>query len=129
MFPAPPRSRTPRNLALGIAVLLLLAIGLWFGGHPSWLPTPLRSAFVSESSTQKLENQVYGLLTKDYYRPLNRSTLVNRGLEGAVASLDDPYSHYNDPSDYHSFQNTETNTHDPGIGIAVAAAPRRRPPI
>jgi carboxyl-terminal processing protease len=122
MFPAPvPRSRTPRNVALGVAVLLLLAIGLWFGGHPSWLPTPLRSAFVSESSTQKLENQVYGLLTKDYYRPLNRSTLVNKGLEGAVASLDDPYSHYYDPSDYHSFQNTTTDPHEQGIGIAVTS--------
>ena len=100
-------------------MLLLLAIGLWFGGHPSWLPSPLRSAFVSESSTQKLENQVYGLLTKDYYRPLSRSALVNKGLEGAVASLDDPYSHYYDPSDYHSFQNTTTDPHDQGIGISV----------
>jgi carboxyl-terminal processing protease len=123
MFPAPPRSRTPRNVAIGVAGLLLLAVGLWFGGHPSWLPTPLRSAFVSESASQKLENQVYGLLTKDYYRKLNRGELVNRGLEGAVASLDDPYSHYYNPSDYHSFQNTTTNPHDQGIGVSVSSVP------
>jgi carboxyl-terminal processing protease len=120
MFPAPPpRSRTPRTIALVCGAVLLLAVGLWFGGHPSWLPSGVRSAFAPESANQRLENQVYGLLTKDYYRPLNRSTLVNQGLEGAVASLNDPYSHYYDPSDYHSFQNTTTNPHEQGIGISV----------
>jgi carboxyl-terminal processing protease len=122
MFPAPPRSRTPRNLAIGAGILLLLAIGLWFGGHPSWLPSPLRSAFVSESATQKLENQVYGLLTRDYYRKLSRSELVNRGLAGAVASLHDPYSHYYDPANYDAFQDTTTNPRDNGgIGVGVAS--------
>jgi carboxyl-terminal processing protease len=121
MFPAPPRSRTPRNAALAAGVLFLLALGLWFGGHPSWLPSPLRSAFVSESSTQKLENQVYGLLTKDYYRPLNRTALVNQGLAGAVASLDDPYSHYYDPSNYRAFTDTTTDPVDNGgIGVGIA---------
>jgi carboxyl-terminal processing protease len=99
--------------------VLLLAIGLWFGGHPSWLPTGVRSAFAPESANQKLENQVYGLLTQDYYRPLKRSNLINMGLEGAVTSLNDPYSHYYDPSDYHSFQNTTTDPHEQGIGITV----------
>ena len=102
-----------------VSVLVLLAIGLWFGGHPSWLPSPLRSAFVSQSASERLQNQVLGLLTKDYYRPVSRSTLVNKGLAGAVASLDDPYSHYYDPADYHAFQNTTTNPHDQGIGVAV----------
>ena len=111
-------------MALIVSVLVLLAVGLWFGGHPSWLPSPLRSAFTSESSTEKLQNQVYGLLTRDYYRKLNRTALVNTGLAGAVASLDDPYSHYYDPSDYHTFQNTTTNPHDQGIGVSVQEEPR-----
>ncbi len=111
-------------MALVVSVLLLLAVGLWFGGHPSWLPSPLRSAFTSESSTQQLQNQVYGLLTKDYYRKLNRGALVNQGLAGAVASLGDPYSHYYDPSDYHTFQNQTTNPHDQGIGVSVQEEPQ-----
>jgi carboxyl-terminal processing protease len=120
MFPTASRSRTPRNLALGLGVLVLLAVGLWFGGHPSWLPSPLRSAFVSESANQKLENQVYGLLTKDYYRPLNRTTLVNDGLAGAVASLNDPYSKYYDPVNYQAFQNAVTDPRDNGgIGVGI----------
>ncbi len=99
---------------------MLLAVGLWFGGHPSWLPSPLRSTFVSQSANQKLENQVYGLLTKDYYRRLNRTALVNDGLSGAVASLDDQYSHYYDPTNYRAFQNTVTDPKDDGgIGVGI----------
>jgi len=122
MFQAPPPRRPLRKLLLGAGGVLLLAVGLWFGGHPTWLPGPLRSAFVSESQTQRLENQVYGLLTKYYYRRLSRTTLVNDGLAGAVASLEDPYSHYYDPSNYHSFQDTTTNPQiDGGIGVGIQA--------
>jgi carboxyl-terminal processing protease len=122
MFEAPPPRRTLRNLLLGAGGLVLLVVGLWFGGHPSWLPSPLRSAFVSESKNQKLENQVYGLLTKEYYRNLSRTALVNDGLAGAVASLDDPYSHYYDPSNYQNFQDTTTNPQiDGGIGVGIEA--------
>jgi carboxyl-terminal processing protease len=116
------RTRNPWIAGLLIAVLTLL-IGLWFGGHPSWLPGPIRSAFVSQSSSDKLEDQVLGLLSRDYYRPVNRSQLVNQGLEAAVASLKDPYSHYYDPADYHSFQN-ETNPHLSGVGIDVDNEPQ-----
>jgi carboxyl-terminal processing protease len=120
MFPTASRSRTPRNIALGLAALVLLVVGLWFGGHPSWLPSPLRSVFVSQSANEKLENQVFGLLSKDYYRPLNRTTLVNDGLAGAVASLDDPYSHYYDPTSYQAFQDTVTDPRDNGgIGVGI----------
>jgi carboxyl-terminal processing protease len=122
MFQAPPPRRTLRNLLFGAGGLLLLAVGLWFGGHPGWLPSPLRSAFVSESKDQRLENQVYGLLTKDYYRKLSRTALVNDGLAGAVASLDDPYSHYYDPTNYQDFQDTTTNPQiDGGIGVGIQA--------
>jgi carboxyl-terminal processing protease len=118
-----PRSRSPRVAALAVAALVVLAVGLWLGGHPSWLPGPLRSAFVSENSSDKLVDQVLGLITKDYYRKVNRSTLVNQGLTAAVASLDDPYSHYYDPSDYQSFQD-ETDPHLSGIGIDIEATSR-----
>lgn len=118
-----PRSRSPRIAALVVAGLLVLAVGLWFGGHPSWLPRPLRSAFTAQSANDKLVNQVVDLLSKDYYRKVNRSDLVNKGLAAAVESLGDPYSHYYDPSDYHSFQN-ETDPHLSGIGIDIVAKPR-----
>src|ERR1700733_746609 len=101
MFASKPRG--PRRGVLVAVAVIAVIVGLWFGGHPSWLPSPLRSAFVSESRNQRLENQVYGLLTRDYYRKLSRTALVNDGLAGAVASLNDPYSHYYDPSNYQNF--------------------------
>ena len=115
------RQRFPWPLAV-LAVLVILFIGVWFGGHPSWLPGPIRSAFVSQSSNDKLIDQVLGLLSKDYYRTVDRSQLVNKGLAAAVASLNDPYSHYFDPTDYQSFQNQD-NPHLSGIGIDIESQP------
>ena len=116
------RQRSPRFVLVLLGVIVLL-IGVWFGGHPSWLPGPIRSAFVSQSSNDKLINQVLGLIQNDYYRKVDRSDLVNKGLEAAVASLNDKYSHYYDPSDYQSFQNQD-NPHLSGIGIDIKVQPQ-----
>ncbi len=111
------RSRRP-SLAVKIAIgLIVLLIGIWLGGHPSWLPSPVRNAFVDRND-DPLVNQVLSLLQRDYYRPLDRSQLVNKGLAGMVASLDDPYSHYYDPTDYQGFLN-QSNPHLSGIGVDV----------
>src|ERR1700749_5060503 len=111
------RQRSPRWVMVLLGVIVLL-VGVWFGGHPSWLPGPIRSAFVSQSNNDKLVNQVLGLIQNDYYRKVSRSDLVNKGLKAAVASLDDPYSHYYDQSDYKSFQNID-DPHDSGVGISI----------
>jgi carboxyl-terminal processing protease len=105
-------------------VVVILLVGVWFGGHPSWLPAPIRSVFVAQNGDNKLINQVLGLLQNDYYRKVNRTDLVNRSLAAAVASLDDPYSHYYSPSDYATFQNEDTNPHLSGIGIDISPEPR-----
>jgi carboxyl-terminal processing protease len=117
------RSRNPRVAVLVLVGVIVLLIGIFLGGHPSWLPSPLRSALVSQSSDDPLVNQVLGMLQNDYYRPLNRNQLVNKGLAGMVASLDDPYSHYYDPTDYQGFLN-EDNPHLSGIGVDVQAESR-----
>jgi carboxyl-terminal processing protease len=106
--------------ALGAVVLLL--IGVWFGGHPSWLPAPLRSAFVSKTANERLVQTALDLINKDYYRRVNTRKLLNTGLEAAVASLNDPYSHYFPPALYTSFQQ-ETNPQVAGIGVEVAVQP------
>ncbi len=116
------RQRSPRFVLVLLGVIVLL-IGVWFGGHPSWLPGPIRSAFVSQSNNDKLINQVLGLIQNDYYRKVSRSDLVDKGLAAAVASLNDKYSHYYDPSDYQSFQNQD-NPHLSGIGIDIKVQPQ-----
>jgi carboxyl-terminal processing protease len=102
--------------------LLVLAGGVWLGGHPSWLPSSLRGAFTDDSQGH-LVQQALDIISNDYYRPINRNQLLNKGLAAAVASLDDPYSHYLDPTDYNQFQ-TQSNPHVAGVGIDVMAGPR-----
>ena len=114
-----------RRWLLGAAAVVLLLVGVWFGGHPSWLPSPLRSAFVSKTADERLVQTTLDLISKDYYRRVNTGKLLNTGLEGAVASLDDPYSHYYPPALYRSFQ-YETNPQVAGIGVEVAAEPVHR---
>ncbi len=106
-------------MLLGVVILLA---GIWLGGHPSWLPSSLRSAFTDDSNG-RLVDQVTGIISRDYYRKVGTSELINKGLAAAVASLNDPYSHYLSPTDYHQFQ-TQTNPHVSGVGIDVAATPR-----
>jgi carboxyl-terminal processing protease len=114
----PPRaSRSPFLAGYVAAAIALVLLGIWLGGHPSWLPSPVRSALVDDGSGGVV-NQALSLLGRDYYRPINRSQLVNQGLAGAVASLNDPYSHYFDPTDYRSFLN-QSNPHLSGIGIGI----------
>src|SRR5436309_2389397 len=115
------RSQRPRIALRVLAGLAVLLVGIWLGGHPSWLPAPVRNAFVDRGENP-LVNQVLDMLQRDYYRPLNRSQLVNKGLAGMVASLDDPYSHYYDPSAYQGFL-SQSNPHLSGIGIDVRGAP------
>jgi carboxyl-terminal processing protease len=116
------RSRRP-TLAVRLAIgLIVLLIGIWLGGHPSWLPSPIRGAFVDRNDNP-LVNQVLSLIERDYYRPVDRSQLVNKGLAGMVASLNDPYSHYYDPSAYQGFLN-QSNPHLSGIGVDVIGEQR-----
>jgi len=95
----------------------VLLAGIWLGGHPQWLPSPLQSALVGDSDA-RLVHDVLDLLARDYYRPINRAELVNKGLQAAIASLNDPYSHYFDPGEYRAFLN-QSNPHLSGVGIDV----------
>lgn len=109
----------PRALIGGvIAGLVMLLVGIWLGGHPSDLPSPLRGGPFERRRTEPVTEQALDILTRRYYRPLDRSSLVDVGLSGMVASLDDRYSHYIDPSAYKASMN-ESEEHIGGIGIEV----------
>ncbi len=105
-----------------LALLVALVAGIWLGGHPGWIPSSIRGAFVSEGNT-RLVGQVLDLISRDYYRRVDRRQLVNDGLGAMVASLHDPYSHYFSPSDYRSFM-SQSNPHLSGVGIDVDLDPR-----
>jgi carboxyl-terminal processing protease len=115
------RSQRPRVATLVAAGLVVLVAGIWLGGHPSWIPSSIRGAFVDESGAQLVDEEL-NIIQRDYYRPVNRNQLVGKGMAAMVASLNDPYSHYYDPSSYRAFLD-ETNPHV-AIGIDVLRDPR-----
>jgi carboxyl-terminal processing protease len=112
----------PRLAAFVVALAVVLLLGVWLGGHPSWIPSGLRGTFEDQGGPQ-IVNEVLGELSKNYYRKINRNDLINKGLAAAVASLHDPYSHYFNPADYKTFQN-QTNPHLSGIGVDVLPDPK-----
>jgi carboxyl-terminal processing protease len=112
--------RQPLIAALAALLPILLAAGLWLGGHPDDLPGFLRSVFVADHQTRALDEAIVRI-EHDYYRPIPPSQLANASIGGAVASLGDRFSHYLTPAEYREFN---TPPHFTGIGVAVG--PQRR---
>jgi carboxyl-terminal processing protease len=115
-----PTPRQPRNPALVLMLPVLLVVGLWFGGHPEDLPGFLRNAFVVDHQTRVVDEAI-DRVESDYYRPVSAGQLSNASIAGVVASLDDRFSHYLTPSEFHEFASPP---HFTGIGVAVGVQPR-----
>jgi carboxyl-terminal processing protease len=114
------RRRVARGPLLAVLVPVLLIVGIWLGGHPSWLPGPVRDAFVDDSQG-RLYDQALDVISRDYYRPVDRDALLNTSIEAAVKSLNDRFSNYFDPKSYKSFQEA-TNGAFEGVGMNVEQA-------
>jgi carboxyl-terminal processing protease len=105
-----------------LAAIVLLLAGIWLGGHPSALPAPLRGSLFKSRRPQIATQQALNILTTRYFRPLERSRLVDLALAGMVDGLEDPYSHYLDPSAYQASRN-QPEMPRIGIGIDLAHEP------
>jgi carboxyl-terminal processing protease len=116
--------RIGRALAAALGVVAVLVLGIYLGGHPSSLPGPVRDAFVGDDT--QLMRQALDTIDEIYYRNVDRDQLVDRSIDGAVASLRDQFSHYFDPRTYERFEHV-TNPSFSGIGVTVR--PERGGPL
>lgn len=115
-------SRLPSFLTGMALALVLLLVGIWLGGHPSNLPEPIRDVLVDDDEARLVQDAL-DTIDEIYYRQVDRDRLVDRSIEGAVASLRDQFSHYFDPQTYHRFEHS-TNPSFSGIGVTARPAAR-----
>jgi carboxyl-terminal processing protease len=114
-----------RTAGLTVALLLMLAAGLWIGGHPATMPPVLRDVFVDESGG--LTAEATELIEDNYYRSVSQSDLIDSSLQGMARGLrrryDDRFSEYLSPAILKRF-NEAIEGHFSGIGLSVTAADR-----
>jgi carboxyl-terminal processing protease len=112
----------PRVLALVPAALVLLAAGIFLGGHPDRLPGFVRDPLVGDKDTRVVREAI-DHVHDTYYREIPESELADDSLKGVVAALHDRFSNYFTPKEYKQFQET-SNSQFSGIGVEVQLHPR-----
>jgi carboxyl-terminal processing protease len=98
----------------------MLAVGLWFGGHPAKMPSFLRDAFVDGSAGLTVEASE--LIEDNYYRSVPQDELTDGSLQGMVRGLrhryHDRFSDYFSPQLLASF-NEAIEGRFSGVGLSV----------
>jgi len=80
--------RRRRSYMPFVAVLapLLLVLGIWLGGHPDSLPGFARDALVGDDQG-RLIDEALDDIAANYYRPVNKDDLANKGKSSIEKSL------------------------------------------
>ena len=112
----PSRLPSPK-VVLFVLVPCVLALGIWLGGHPRWLPDPIADALVGPEE-RRAAVEALDAIHDRYYRRVDRRALSNAAIAGAVDKLDDRFSTYLSPNEYGVFQQALNNEFS-GIGTAV----------
>lgn len=113
---------TVRRLIPTVSIILaVLAGGVWLGGHPQFLPDPLRRALVDEKVDAVAE--AIEKVQDVYYRPVGDGQVADTAIKGIVAGLGDRFSNYFTAKEYASFQQDQ-NSQFSGIGMLVAQDPK-----
>jgi carboxyl-terminal processing protease len=105
-----------RILSTVVAVLVVLAAGIWLGGHPENLPDPVRDLLVDDDRALKAE--LIETIEDNFYRPVDETKLEDASLKGMVDSLDDRFSHYLTPKEASQFRDSVQGEFE-GVGMSV----------
>ncbi|MFL5873469.1 MAG: S41 family peptidase [Solirubrobacterales bacterium] len=112
-------------VAFAVALVAMLAAGLWLGAHPGSLPEPLRDWVRTEPSG--LTAEAAEAIQDNYYRPVGDTELGNASLQGMVRQLrkrhGDRFSEYFSPEALASF-NEQIEGHFSGVGLSVIEVPK-----
>ena len=111
-------SRLPSlKVVLLLLLPVMLALGIWLGGHPQFLLDPVADVLVGP---QERRTALEGLDTvhDKYFREVGYGKLSDAALAGAVKGLDDRFSAYLSPEQYGQFEQALDNSFT-GIGTAI----------
>ncbi len=112
-------------MAFAVALVAMLAAGLWLGAHPGSLPEPVRDWVQTEPSG--LTAEAAEAIQDNYYRPVGDKELGNASLQGMVRELrkrhGDRFSEYFSPEALASF-NEQIEGHFSGVGLSVIEVPK-----
>jgi carboxyl-terminal processing protease len=104
------------TIALACA-LAAFAGGLWLGGHPDQLPSGLRDVFVEDEAT-RLRAELIDAIEDGFYKEVDPDELEDASLDGIVRALDDRYSHYFDPGETETFEQSISGQFE-GVGMSI----------
>jgi carboxyl-terminal processing protease len=102
--------------AVLVTAVLALCAGIWLGGHPDRLPSPLRDAFVEDQSGVRAE--LIDSIADSFYKPVDEEELRQASLKGIVRALDDRFSHYFTPEETKLFRESIEGSFS-GVGMTV----------
>src|SRR3954453_6832290 len=114
--------RSPLLVVLAALAPVLLVLGIWLGGHPDYLPGPLRDGLVGDGDAQVVDSAL-DTVHGQYYRDVPRGTLVDAALKGMVTSLHDRFSNYFTAKQYRDFQES-TDAQFSGVGLSAGEVSR-----
>ncbi|MGH2942830.1 MAG: S41 family peptidase [Solirubrobacteraceae bacterium] len=109
------------KVVLIVLVPCMLVLGIWLGGHPRWLPDPVADTLVG-SEDRRVALDALDTIHDRYYRSVPLGRLSDAAIDGAVRDLDDRFSAYLSPQEFHVFQESLENAFE-GIGTAVRGVP------
>jgi carboxyl-terminal processing protease len=112
----------PRYFGLIAAAIVLLAAGIYLGGHPDRLPGFVRDPLVGDQDSRVVREAIQDI-HDTYYRSIPESQLADDSIKGIVSSLHDRFSNYFTPKEYKQFQEV-SNSQFSGIGLDVTQDPR-----
>lgn len=112
-------------VAFAVALVAMLAAGLWLGAHPRSLPEPVRDWVVSEPAG--LTAEAAEAIQDNYYRPVGDTELGNASLQGMVRELRkrhrDRFTEYFSPEALAAF-NEQIEGRFSGVGLSVIEVPK-----
>jgi carboxyl-terminal processing protease len=107
-------------IAFGVALIAVLVLGVYLGGHPSKLPDFAREAFTEEPTS--LVAEASEVIKDNYFRKVGNTELGNASLQGMVRELrkrhKDRFSDYFSPESLEGF-NQQIEGHFSGVGLSV----------